>query len=231
MSRSERHTNSLMWKCLLVAMLLTVDGLATPDQARKDPSCETTSFPVLELDLKEERRVASPDGQRSVFLRVRGDNPSGGSLRVETRGSVIGRFALRDLSGNIVIGWAPDSNAFYFMWSNGGAVGGYELRVFRVSASSAAEVPAARESLRDFARRYPCPTRGHNTFPIQWRNGSRDLLVAHQVYPTSDCGRHLGLYAGYIVRVTDGAIRQRYSEEELKRAAPKECLQTSGVID
>ena len=49
-------------------------------------------------------------------------------------------------------------------------------------------------------------------------NGTRDA-----VYPTSDCGKELGLYGGYLVRATDGTILRRYSERQLKSIWPVGC--------
>lgn len=109
------------------------------------------------------------------------------------------------------------------MWSNGGAIGGYSVRVFRIKAATVIEVPSSAQAERDFARRYPCRTRGHNTFAIQWMNGSRELLVAQEVYPAGDCGPNAGRFGGYLVRVDDGAVVRRYSQTQLRRIWPEGC--------
>ena len=202
--------------------ILILFAIAQVVTSQKDaPGCEARMF-VLQ-DLEQERTVVAPDGSRSVALGVKSEGDGDGWLKVYDARRLIHTTRLINLSGGVFVKWAPDSRAFYLMWSNGGAVGGYEVRVFRVGAGTVQEVPTTRRAERDFARRYPCEARGHNTFAIEWRDGSRQLLLAEQVYPTGDCGRRLGLYGGYLVNVADGAIHRRYSDAEIKRLWPAGC--------
>ncbi|MFI5111131.1 MAG: hypothetical protein ACHP78_20100 [Terriglobales bacterium] len=183
-------------------------------------SCEAEVFVIGSLEKKP--AVASPDGRYRVVLVGQEDAEDGG-LQVFRGGKLLSAFRLQDLSGGIFVKWAPDSRAFYFMWSNGGTIGGYSVRVFRVADDRVAEVLVTAHAERDFARRYYCKSRGNNVFAIQWLNGSGRLLIATQVYPTSDCGKDMGLYRGYEVRTDDGSILHRYSEKELRSVWPDGC--------
>ncbi len=146
-----------------------------------------------------------------------------GSLHVFHDERLLKEFRLQELSAGILVQWAPDSRAFYLMWSNGGMIGGYSVRVFRTAGNSVKEVPATEQAERDFAQSHYCKTRGNNVFAIRWVNGSDTLLIATQVYPTSDCGKDMGLYGGYEVRIDDGAVIHHYSEQQLKSVWPDGC--------
>ncbi len=109
------------------------------------------------------------------------------------------------------------------MWSNGGRIGGYELRAFRIDDGAVLELPLSAPAEAEFDRTYPCKARGHNVYAIRWLEGSSEMLLALEVYPTGDCGKNMGLIRGYRVRATDGAIVERYSEKRLKALAPPTC--------
>jgi hypothetical protein len=79
------------------------------------------------------------------------------------------------------------------MWSNGGAIGGYEVRAFRIVGGQVTELVITKKAEDEFERKHPCPDRGHNIYAVRWLKGSEELLLAMQVYPTSDCGKELGL--------------------------------------
>lgn len=189
--------------------------------ASEQRDCEAAVF-VLQ-DLEQERSIASPNGRNTVTVGVKSEDDGEGWMRVRSVKGSVKSFKLLDLSGGVFVKWAPDSRAFYIMWSNGGAIGAYRLRVFRVLDHEIRELPTALQAERDFERRYPCEARGHNTFAIEWKLASAQILLAEQVYPTGDCGRRAGLYGGYLVRVDDGVILLRYTEPELKRVWPQGC--------
>jgi hypothetical protein len=58
---------------------------------------------------------------------------------------------------------------------------------------------------------------------VRWLNGSKELLLALQVYPTSDCGKDMGRYGGYRVETDTGTILRQSTETELKAAWPAGC--------
>lgn len=205
------------WGIAAAVAVTCLGGITTAQTT----NCAATVF-VLQ-DLEKGVSVTSPDGRYRVVLNVRSEDDESGQLRVYAGNNTLGSYALHDLSGGIFVNWSPDSRAFYFMWSNGGAIGGYEVRAFRIIEGGVTEVAIAKKAEDEFERKHPCPDRGHNVYAVRWLKGSEELLLAMQVYPTSDCGRELGLYGGYLVNATDGTILRRYSERQLKAVWPVGC--------
>ena len=107
---------------LLAALLL---GCVTPPTfvQTETPACVAAVF--VSEDLQKEPRVKSPDGRYAVLLGVRREDDEDGWLHVYRGSDVVGRFELHELSAGIFVNWAPDSGAFYVMWSSGGTIGGY----------------------------------------------------------------------------------------------------------
>ncbi len=162
--------------------------------------------------------VTAPDGQRRVVL----SGNDTGSADVYFGKRLIGTIGLSDLSAGIFVKWAPDSTAFYLMWSDGGVIGGYNVRVFRVSNESVTEVPTTQTAERDFTAKHKCEARGVNVFAIKWEGGSNALLIATQVYPTGDCGKEMGYTEGYLVATDTGVIRDRLPQPEIETEM-KQC--------
>jgi hypothetical protein len=172
---------------------------------------------LMPEDLKQSQEIPSPDGQRRTVLGGYRDlkNSEGGSLQVFQGQTLLRQFRLRDLSAGIYLKWAPDSAAFYLMWSNGGAIGGYHVRVFRVKDNQVLEVPTTRVAEREFAKKHYCRARGNNVYAVHWLANSDEIMISTEVYPTSDC-EGLGFTLGYLVRTDDGAIIKRYSQPEIE---------------
>jgi hypothetical protein len=212
-----------MDKLILAACCWTVlFKVALTQTAPKDQSCKAEVF--VPESLKNHQTVSSPNGSLQVVLggyREGGDSESGW-LRVFQGRRVMHEYALQDLSGGIFVKWAPDSTAFYLMWSNGGMIGGYEVRVFRVGDNGVREVPAVTQVLKEFTQKHHCHDRGENIFAIRWVGQSDELMIATQVYPTSDCGKDMGFTAGYLVRIDDGDISARYPQSAVE-AEMKKC--------
>jgi hypothetical protein len=220
MMHTDRMTS--VTRIFLGAIAITVTLTCTTGaNEAQSKQCEATVF-VLQ-DLENEPSIPSPNGHYRVVLGVRSENDDHGWIRVYAGPTLKGEFELHDLSGGVFFNWSPDSRAFYVMWSNGGSIGGYSVRAFRVGGVQVAEVPLTKIAEREFEQKHPCPDRGHNVYAVRWSKGSEQLLLALQVYPTSDCGKELGLYSGYLVRVADGAILRRYAERELKSIWPVGC--------
>jgi hypothetical protein len=173
-------------------------------------------------NLEKHPAILSPDGEFRIVLEVKSEDDDYGSMHVYQRERLLRSFDLRDLSGGVFLKWSPDSRAFYLMWSDGGIIGRYSVRVFSVDGEKVIESPTTRVAERDFAKRYYCETRGNNVYAIRWVNAEQ-LLIAAEVYPTSDCGRDMGITAGYIVRVEDGHILRQYSGKQLQAMWPSDC--------
>ena len=105
------------------------------------------------------------------------------------------------------------------MWSDGGAIGNYHVCAFILDHGQAVESPAPQTVATAFAQHHYCKTRGNNLYAIRWLNGSEQLLLAPEVYPTGDCGRDLGFSAGYLANAADGKIVRKYTSKQLPAAA------------
>lgn len=123
-------------------------------------------------------------------------------------------ITLRDLSAGTFVKWSPDSKAFYVMWSSGGAVGDYHVRVFFVAGEKAVESPAPTRVAADFAKHHYCKARGNNLFAIRWVNGSERILLQPQIYPASDC-RQMGFTVSYLANTADGEILEHSPAKQI----------------
>ena len=204
---------------IVVITLWCTVAAAGPNAQKQD--CEATVF-VLQ-NLENGATVPSLDGRHRIVLRTNRPDAQRGSVSVYAGTRLLRTFQLQDLSAGLFVKWAPDSRAFYVMWSNGGMIGGYSVRAFRVGDLDVHELPLTSTAEREFRTRHPCPARGWNVFAVRWVDGSSRMLLAFQVYPVSDCGRQMGVYRGYLVAVDDGAIIRRYSERRLAAQWPDDC--------
>jgi hypothetical protein len=192
----------------------------------KSCSCQADVF-VPEM-FQQKRSVPSPNGRYQVvmggyFEYYEGeDDYEAAWLRVLEKGRILRQYRLRRLSAGIFVKWAPDSRAFYVMWSNGGRTGGYNLRVFRVLGQTVTETRGANVAFADFRGKHYCESRGNNAYAVRWADQANRLLVAAEVYPTSDCGQDAGLESGYLIDIGNGRILRRYSHSEIS-AEMKEC--------
>ena len=126
------------------------------------------------------------------------------------------RTELKDLSASVSVVWSPDRRSFALTWSNGGAEGGFNVRVFRIQDDSVRELPSTQKAFDDFRSRHWCEARGDNLQAYRWSRDSRQLVLVLSVYPTSDCGRQMGHTEGYLVDATTGQIKENWSASRLK---------------
>ncbi len=210
----------------ILVLILSCSALSIAAESTSSNSCRAEVF--VPQSLKGRPSVSSPDRQfRAVLGDYReGKDSESGALRVFQGKNLIGHFELHELSAGVFVKWSPDSRAFYVMWSNGGMIGGYEVRVFRVSSNEVREIFPIKIAENEFRSKHDCETRGLNFFAIQWMGDSERLKIAIQVYPTSDCGKQSGFTRGYEVRLDDGAILGRSSQE----ATEKEMQQCPTLI-
>jgi hypothetical protein len=204
----------------LILSCFVLGALAQDRPARS--SCRAEVF--VPESLKQEPSIVSPDGKFRLVLGnyLEGRDSDSGALRVFHGKTLLGKYELRDLSAGIFVKWSPDSLSFYVMWSNGGMIGGYEVRVFRVSSNEVREIFPTRLAVEEFTRKHDCEVRGLNVFAIRWMGSSERLEIAAQVYPTSDCGKEMGFTTGYTVQLDDGAILERISQEKMEKEM-KQC--------
>ena len=170
------------------------------------------------VDLDRDQVIPSPDQKYRVVLGGYNENAESGrgSMRAFEGPKLLSKFTLKGLSPGVFLNWAPDSKAFILMWSAGGAIGRYHVRVFRVRGNRVTELTAVKIAEREFARKHYCQARGSNLFALRWLEDSNSLLIAPGVYGTSDCGKDMGLTMAYLVRTDDGRIIKRYSKPEIE---------------
>lgn len=186
----------------VVVSFLTL-GLAST--ARAAPRCERVAF--MPEDATVRPAVQAPGGRLRALLESESAE-SETTLRVLRGDAELGRFLLQDLSAQIDVAWSPDARALFVQWSDGGAVGGFHVRVFEVEGDRVVERPTTAQAEEVFRRKHDCASRGINVFAVRWE-GSQRLLLTLEVYPTSDCGRELGVARSFVVRTRDGAILDR----------------------
>lgn len=178
-------------------------------------TCQADVFTLEAFDKKP--IVWSPDHSKHVQLF---STPfDDGNLSVYSREALLTTITLDDVSAGTFIKWAPDSNAFYVMWSDGGFIGGYHVRAFLVTDKQATESLAPKNVAAEFAQHHYCEARGNNLYAIRWESGSKELLLEPEVYPTGDCGKDLGFASGYLVDTKSGEIKQRYTAKQVKEMA------------
>lgn len=134
------------------------------------------------------------------------------------------RTELVDLDASVSVVWADDDRSFAVTWSNGGAIGGFDVRAFHIVGDSVSELPAGQKAWDAFKRRHWCDARGDNIQAFAWLPDSRQLILVLSVYPTSDCGADLGHTEAYVVNAATGEIRQHWDIKKLNaymRAHPE----------
>lgn len=142
------------------------------------------------------------------------------------------RFSTKDLSSQSV--WiAVDHNRglrgthdqayIALTYSDGGAIGGFHVRVFLIDGNGVKDVSRSIDgAVADFKSHHYCKTRGNNVTGLKWIRGS--LLLLTEVYPTGDCGSDLGHIEGYLVSVPEGKILEHFTLNQLKHY-PGICLE------
>lgn len=156
----------------------------------------------------------------SIYL-----NPNNGKFSVQREARTIFTFTVDDLSSNAEILWSPDDKAFALNYSNGGAIGGFRVRVFLLNGDTVTDVSQAIQPAVDaFKARHFCKTRGNNVTALKWLHDSSHIVLLTEVYSTGDCGRDLGHAEGYIVAVPGGRIERHLTLEQLK-TLPGICLE------
>jgi hypothetical protein len=148
--------------------------------------------------------IPAKDGEDGIFILRRA-------------GKELLRTPLKELSASVSVVWADDNKHFAVTWSDGGAIGNFHVRAFRIDGDSVIELPAASKAFEAFKSRHWCETRGNNVQAYRWLPDSKQLILVLSVYPTGDCGKDLGHTEGYVVDASTGDIRQHWDLKQLNR--------------
>ena len=151
-------------------------------------------------------------------------NAGKGEFLVSRDKKTLFTFVVADLSSNPEVLWSSDGRAFAINYSDGGAIGGFHVRVFAIRGDTVRDVSSAiQAAVADFKSRHYCKTRGNNVMALKWKD-SDHLLLWTQVYPTGDCGPDLGHEEGYVVAIPDGKVEAHLTRNQLANY-PVVCLQ------
>ena len=114
--------------------------------------------------------------------------------------------------------WAPDSKAFFLTYSDGGAVGNYEVLVYYPSKQGLKVLNPSSFVKKDFLSHYPrcLEPETPNFGGVTWLDNSRRLLVAAEVLPHSNCDM-MGTFSLYEIEVPSGKIVKKYGQLEAKK--------------
>jgi hypothetical protein len=142
------------------------------------------------------------------------------------------RFTVKDLVSSSVwiavdhdraLDGTHDQAHIALTYSDGGAIGGFHVRVFFIDGSGVTDASESIDgAVAEFRSRHYCRTRGNNVNALKWIRGN--LLILTEVYPTGDCGSDLGHLEGYLVSVPQGKILEHMTLNQLKHY-PGVCLQ------
>jgi len=149
-------------------------------------------------------------GAYSYTVEVPDGNQDLGFFVLRKGGKTLLRTPLKDLSASTSVVWSDDNRHFAITWSNGGAVGWFDVKAFRIDGDSVEQLPVAEKAYQAFKARHWCETRGDNIQAYQWSPDSRSLVLVLSVYPTSDCGKEMGYTEGYVVDAETGTVKQHW---------------------
>lgn len=201
---------------LVVIMALVPHYLLGQEPAHDPASFACRSSHYMLDDFEKQPTVLSPDKMKAVQLT------KGGKFRVTVGKTLLSDFDLPDLSCNVEVGWSPDSSEFFISYSDGGAIGGYHVDLYQVDGNSLTKSRVPMTVAERFKTEHWCESRGNNLFFLDWTPDSKVAFLVAEVYPTSDCGKELGVHRGYAVRLQDGKILQSFSEK-LTDSIEKDC--------
>lgn len=221
----EQHKVALFsMLCCAVVLPVPLPHYLMAQRATHDSySFACTSRHYLLGDFEKQPTIFSPDKTKAVQLTKEY------KFRVKVANSVISEIKINDVSANVEIGWSPDSSQFFISYSDGGAVGRYRVRLFRLIGQTLTESQVPSTVAERFKTRYWCASRGNNLFYLDWTLDSKVGFFVAEVYPTGDCGKDLGVYRGYEVSLENRKILRVFSEKETD-SIEKECRASGRLV-
>ena len=197
---------------LLVIALFTIP-LSVALSAQTPPT-DTNAYAVSSRTFDREdfgrpnSTVVSPDKSKTIRLM------KDGSFAVLDGASPVTNISVKELASNIEVGWSPDSTQFFISWSNGGAIGVFVSRIFRIESGKVDELSAPQTAYEDFKIKHFCPQRGmNNEYVLGWSADSKDLFLVLEVYPSREC-KERSLFRGYLMEAATGVVLRVFSESD-----------------
>lgn len=161
------------------------------------------------------RTISSPDGTKAILIRPP-QSPGSDEDHLVVVGAS-GREHQTKIGAlvNAEVAWAPNSNAFFVTYSDGGNVVAYHVMVFHVTASGLAvtdPIPDARKLLAPKCVDLESP----NVGAVRWMGrGSRRLLIAVEVPPHSSCA-DMGTFTLFEIELPSGRAIKKWKQVEGK---------------
>ncbi len=217
----QRFVFILYW--LVIAIAMFPHHLLGQSVAHDPDSFACRSSHYMLDDFETQPTVPSPDKMKAVRLT------KDYKFRVTVGKTVLSNFGIPDVSCNVEVGWSPDSSEFFISYSDGGAIGNYHVQLYRVVGSTLKKSRVPTTVAERFKTKHWCESRGNNLFFLDWTPDSKVALLVAEVYPTGDCGKELGVYRGYAVRLRDGKILQILGEKQTD-SIEKECRASGRLV-
>jgi hypothetical protein len=213
----------LFFACVAIVPL----SLTRPALAQREPrnlysfACNSSYFTLK--DFENQPTVISPDGEKRVRLT------KDGQFIIQLGSTVVAGFGLPEISANIEVGWSPDSRQFFISYSDGGAIGGYRVHMYRLNGKTLAEGNLPALVAERFKAKHWCESRGNNLFFLAWTPNSRIAFLVAEVYPTGDCGEAMGTYRGYAVDTVNAKVLRVFGESRTE-AIEKQCRASGKLV-
>jgi hypothetical protein len=179
---------------------------------------------VLDEDATD-RSATSPNGKYTVCVKEDRDDRHGRrytDVYLSRDGYTRRIRSYKEIGGTRALKWAPDSSAFGWNWTSGGAVGPWNTELFDMK--SGRFLPMDRRAVRDFLNRMRLACGNGevdtNQFFLKWV-GSDNVLIAIQARQGGeDCRQphptdvyQVALPSGRVVKRLQGAEREAISRE------------------
>ena len=214
----------------LIGMLVMMFLMLGAVQARSNSQSATgrpadcTRIKVTDKEATD-RSATSPNGNYAVCVKEDHDDGHGKRYtRVYlSRGGYTRRLrSYKEIGGTSVLEWAPDSSAFVWNWTAGGAAGPWNAELFNMK--SGRFLPVDRSVVRDFLNRIRLACGNGevdtNVFFLRWVGSENALFAIQARQGGEDCRRphptdvyQVALPTGHVVKRLQGAEREAISRE------------------
>jgi hypothetical protein len=208
----------------LTSLLVLFPHWLLAERPAHDPdSFACSSRHYMLQDFEKQPTISSPD--KTSVIQLTKDY----KFRVAIGDKEVSNFELPDISCNIEVGWSPDSSQFFISYSDGGATGGYHVYLYRVAGNAVKASHVPSQIAERFKKGHWCESRGNNLFFLDWTPDSKMGFFVAEVYPTSDCGKELGLFRGYAVNLKEGRVLRVFTENQTE-SIEKNCRASGQLV-
>ena len=202
---------------LLLFLLLVVPSLHASECSPTGQSIAQEGWSsalrrVCLRDSTSKNVFSSPDGQKALVAEQ-----GGFSLTIRAKKVAWAEGKQFGPAGS-EISWSPTSSAFFINYGDGSGLDGWTIHVFSIRGSEVVDHPDVNGRIvQSFRNQIRCPKDAvdPNVRGLGWsRDGS--LLFAFAQRTVSEPCEVQGDFRGAVVTVSDGSLREFYSETEAK---------------